>query len=53
MIDIKNVLLFSSGSVIGFTAGYFASKPRCVKSNELDDKVNKLIAAKMGLIEPN
>ena len=53
MIDIKNVLLFSSGSLIGFTVGYFTGKPRCVKSNELDDKVNKLIAAKMGLIEPN
>jgi len=53
MIDIKNVLLFFSGSLIGFTVGYFTGKPRCVKSVELDDRINKLIAAKMGLIEPN
>ena len=52
MLDIKNVLLFSSGSIIGFTIGYVTGKPKCIKSTELDDRVNKLIAAKMGLIEP-
>ncbi len=53
MLDIKNVLLFSSGTILGFAFGYFKGKPRCVKSCELDDRVNRLIAAKMGLIEPN
>lgn len=53
MIDIKNVLLFSCGSILGFTIGYFTGKPRQIHSNLLDDKINKLIAAKMGLIEPN
>lgn len=53
MLDIKNVVLFATGSILGCYIGYLSGKPRCVKSCELDDRVNKLIAAKMGLIEPN
>lgn len=52
MLDIKNVVLFATGSIIGFTLGYITCKPRCIKSDQLDDRVNKLIAAKLGLIEP-
>jgi hypothetical protein len=52
MIDIKNVVIALSGSIVGFVIGYRVGKPFHVHGKELDDKVNRLIAAKMGLIDP-
>lgn len=59
MLDIKSSSIytiflgvFSAGFVIGYYSGINHKKYKPVNSKLLNDRVNMLLAAKMGLIDP-